>query len=782
MVPEKGEPLMAKYLVVVESPAKSKTIQKYLGADYEVAASVGHVRDLPKSKLGVDVEHDFVPEYVTIKGKEKVLRDLKKAAQGKETVFLGPDPDREGEAIAWHIREAIAGKKDGARFARVLFHEITRRGVTEAMKHPLALDLKKFESQQARRILDRLVGYQISPLLWDKVRRGLSAGRVQSVAVRMIVEREAEILAFVPREFWRMHVALAGPTPPNVAATLIKHAGAKIDIPDEATARAHKKAVLRESFVVQSVKRTERKRGPLPPFITSTLQQEAYRKLRFPAKRTMGLAQRLYEGVELGDRGLEGLITYMRTDSTRLAGDAVAEVRRHVAAQYGPEYVPEQPVFYRGRKSAQDAHEAIRPTDLSLPPEAVARFLEKDLLRLYDLIWKRFVACQMAPAVFDETTLDVAAGPYLFQAKGEIERFSGWQRAYTEGQEVREEKEFPTGALPEIAEGEKLLLVDVNVKQSFTRPRPRYTESTLIKEMEERGIGRPSTYAAIIGTIQDKQYARKDRGYFQPTTLGTAVTKLLVEAFPKILDVGFTARMEEELDQVEEGERQWLDLLRGFYGTFSGALASAKETMKNLKVEGQETGLACPKSGDPLVIKWGKNGEFLACSGYPKCRFTSNFRRTEDGAIEIVQAVPTDKVCAKCGKPMLLKEGRFGRFFACTGYPECKTTEPYTLMPCPKEGCTGRIAARRTKTGRTFYGCSRYPECDFTTWDAPVAEKCPDCGSPYLVEKQTRRGGPAEVRCPVKGCGYRKSTGGSAPEDAEADDADATSEDNYSEV
>ena len=749
---------MAKYLVIVESPAKSKTIKKYLGADYEVAASVGHIRDLPPSKLGVDVEADFEPEYVNIKGKEKVIRELKKAAKDKETVFLGPDPDREGEAIAWHIKNAIVGKraKDGPHFARVLFNEITRRGVTEAIKSPQQLDERKFASQQARRILDRLVGYQISPLLWRKVKRGLSAGRVQSVAVKLVVEREQEVLAFVPKEYWTIHTALAGPNPPTFTAKLIKKDRAKIEIPGEAEAKAHKNAILESPFIVQSVTRTQKKRHPLPPFITSTLQQEAYRKLRFTAKKTMTLAQRLYEGIELGDEGPEGLITYMRTDSTRLAAEAVDGARGWIASQYGQDYLPEKAVFYRSRKGAQDAHEAIRPTNLAYPPESVKRHLDRDTFRLYDLIWKRFIACQMAPALFDETTVDVTAGSYLFQAKGEIETFAGWHRAYTEGQEDKEDKEFPHGAIPELSDGTELSLVDMNLKQNFTKPRPRYTESSLIKEMEDKGIGRPSTYATIISTIQDKQYVKKERGYFFPTALGTAVTGLLVEAFPDILNTGFTSTMEEDLDKVESGDRDWLDLLKTFYGPFADSLEKAKETMKNLKIEGQETSLSCPDSGHPLVIKWGRNGEFLACSGYPECKFTANFHRTDSGEIEILKDQESDKTCAKCGKPMILKHGKYGPFLACTGYPECKHVEPVTLMPCPREGCQGEITAKRTRKGRFFYGCTKYPDCDFASWDKPVPSECPDCGNPYLVEKINRRTGGVTLQCPVKGCGYKR--------------------------
>lgn len=749
---------MSKYLVIVESPAKCRTIKKYLGSDYDVEASVGHIRDLPPSRLGVDIESDFTPEYITIKGKEKIIRELKKAAKDKETVFLGPDPDREGEAIAWHIRESIKGKGGkGPKFVRVLFNEITRRGVTSAMKQPLELDLKKFESQQARRILDRLVGYQISPLLWEKVKRGLSAGRVQSVAVRLISAREEEINAFVPVEYWKINTALAGPQPPTFAAVLIKKDGKKVEIPDEKTAKEFKKEILAQKLTITSIRKAESKRSPLPPFITSTLQQEAYRKLKFTAKKTMSLAQRLYEGIDLGEEEAEGLITYMRTDSTRLSPDAVNDVRSYIKSKYGDDYLPEAPVFYKSKRRTQDAHEAIRPTNLTHDPQAVKPHLERDMFRLYDLIWKRFVACQMSKAIFDLTSLGISAGPYLFETKGEVERFAGWHKVYVEGQEIVQERELPKGSIPDLAEGNELTIVDINLKQNFTRPRPRYTESLLIKELEDKGIGRPSTYAAIISTIQDKKYVRKEAGYFHPTTLGIAVTKLLVEAFPEILSADFTSQMEEGLDRIEEGEGDWIDLLKNFYGDFVVALANAKATMKNIKVEGQETDLKCPKSEHPLVIKWGRNGEFLACSGYPDCKFTSNFKRNEDGSIEMITDLPTDKVCQKCGKPMVIKNGRYGPFYACTGYPECKSVESITIMPCPKDGCKGKITQRRTKRGRTFYGCTAYPECDFASWDKPVAEKCPVCDSPYLVEKYIKTANQNELRCPEKGCDYQHS-------------------------
>src|SRR5437868_2559450 len=752
-------------LVVVESPAKAKTIKKYLGSGYVVKASVGHVMDLPKSKIGVDIENGFQPVYEVIEAKKKVVAELKAAAKGAQLILLATDPDREGEAIAWHVYEQLKRSKVPAQ--RILFNEITKKAIQEAIQNPLQLNRDLYDAQQARRVLDRLVGYQISPILWKKVRRGLSAGRVQSVAVRLVVEREEEIGKFVPVEYWSIEADLRAALPPQFRARLIRLDGEKTEISSGDVARPLVEQLRREKFVVIEVTKKERRRNAPPPFITSKLQQEAANRLGFTAKKTMTLAQRLYEGVELGDDGQTALITYMRTDSVRLSPDAIAGAREYVAGRWGKDYLPAEPVQFKTKKSAQDAHEAIRPTALEYPPERVKPYLEKDMFRLYELIWNRFIACQMVPAVFDQTTADIQAGRATFRATGQILKFPGYLAVY--GQEAEappeeagaekmevehEEKGDVARQLPPLTEGERLELVELIPEQHFTQPPPRFTEASLVKELEEKGIGRPSTYAAILSTIQDKEYVEKKENRFYPTDLGKIVNELLVDAFPKILDVEFTAHMEEELDDVEEGKMQWVKVLEEFYQPFKKSLRAAEKSMRDVKREEQPTDLVCEKCGSPMVIKWGRMGRFLACSGYPDCKNTKDFVE-KDGKIEVVEDLPTEENCPTCGKPMLNKRGRFGRFLACSDYPNCKTTRPITLKGVPCPDCGGGLAERRTRFGKSFFGCVNYPNCKFAAWDRPIPGPCPQCGKPYLLSKYSKKEGPY-IACPDKECGYRR--------------------------
>lgn len=745
---------MGQSLIIVESPAKARTIKKYLGRGYQVVASVGHIKDLPQKELGVDIKNDFEPTYVIIKGKQKVLNKIIESAEKSDEIYLAPDPDREGEAIAWHIGEEIAKKAKKKKIHRILFNEITEKAIRAAIADPKSLDKKLFDAQQARRILDRLVGYQISPILWKKVRRGLSAGRVQSVAVRIICEREAEIAAFVAKEYWSIVAHLLGSKEPIFEAKLAKFKGEQVEIPNEKAAKGIAAELDKLPFVLEKITKSERKRNPTPPFITSKLQQEAARKLGFTARKTMGLAQQLYEGVELGDAGLVGLITYMRTDSPRVSDAALNEVRSYIGERYGKEYMPAEPVQYKGRRSAQEAHEAVRPTSLSYPPEAVEPYLDKDALKLYDLIWKRFVASQMNPAIFDQTAFDITAGQYAFRATGQIMRFAGFMAVYMEGVdevEAKDEEENPT--LPELSDGETLKLAGLDPNQHFTQPPPRFTEASLVKELEERGIGRPSTYAAILSTIQDKEYVKKIEGRFHSTELGVLVNDLLVGSFPEIMDIGFTAQMEEELDDVEEGKRTWVATLKNFYGPFEKALKNAAVKMRDVKRQQIETEYKCEKCGSSMVVKWGRHGEFLACSKYPECKTTREFKRTDEGEIKVAEQKVTQEKCEKCGSPMVVKRGRFGEFLACTRYPECKTTKSIGIgVACPD--CGADLVARRSGKGKTFYGCSKYPKCKFALWNKPLPGPCPKCGYPILTEKYLKKTNETAIVCPQKDCGY----------------------------
>ena len=800
---------MAKSLVIVESPAKAKTIGKYLGKEFIVKASLGHVKDLPKKDLSVDVEHDFTPKYEVIEGKKKLMAELRAAVKGVDSVFLAADPDREGEAICWHLQEELESKKTGKpAFFRVMFNEITASAVQKAFDKPLQVNIHLVEAQQARRVLDRLVGYKISPLLWDKVRRGLSAGRVQTVALRLIVEREREIRAFVKQEYWTIDVALNAKKAPVLTARLNRRADETPKITNEKDATAIVDDLENATYIVKSVATKEKKRNAVAPFITSTLQQESSRKCRFSVKRTMMLAQGLYEGKEIGADGATGLITYMRTDSTRVSDDALAEVRGFITERYGDAFVPKTPNVYKTKKDAQDAHEAIRPTSVLRTPEMMEKFLAEDELKLYKLIWMRFIASQMNPALLDQTTIDVDAQgksktAYIFRATGSVLKFEGFLKVYEEGKDQKDdEDEDLKHKLPLVTQGETLKFKELLPEQHFTEPPPRYNEATLVKKLESDGVGRPSTYASILSTIQDREYVKKEGGKFVPTELGMVVTDLLLESFNDLFDVTYTARMEQELDEIEDGKLEWRVAMAEFYGRFEKDLEHAARTMTDIKRMERPTDLVCDKCGKPMVIKWGKHGSFIACTGYPDC---TNTRELTVDLPDIdknngdLGEQDEQEYCENCGRPMVLKKGRFGTFFACSGYPDCKTTkqiggEQRKDVPleekCPQcdsnlvqkfgrygefvacsnypkckfvkqktigvacPNCTeGQVVELRSKRGRTFFGCNRYPECDFVSWGKPIMEKCPECGSSYLIEKFLKAGPFAQ--CPNKECKYK---------------------------
>ena len=744
---------MGKQLIIVESPAKVKTIKKFLGPQYAVQASVGHVRDLPSSSLGVDEANDFAPHYEVIENKKNVVSELRAAAAKADTVYLAPDPDREGEAIAWHVAELIRDKAKDIK--RIQFNEITAKAVKDALEHPRDLNVNLFDAQQARRVLDRLVGYKISPLLWKTIKRGISAGRVQSVALRLIVEREAEREAFKPEEYWLFKALLSADVPPPFKAELVKVSGKKAVVSNAEQANTLEAALKGKPFVVESVEEKERERAPQPPFITSTLQQAANQRLSYTAKRTMNIAQRLYEGVELGDKGLTALITYMRTDSTRIADEARQAARDFIVQTFGQDHLPKKARIYKAKGGAQDAHEAIRPVDVTVTPDMVKPHLTPEQYNLYRLIWSRFVASQMAGARFHDTTALIACAHTLWRAKGERLLFPGFLAVLPRG------KEEADAELPPLKAGQALTLDKLEKEQKFTQPPARYSEASLVRELEELGIGRPSTYAAIISTLQDRDYVHLAERHFVPTDLGRVVCRQLTEHFAKLMDVGFTAQMEEGLDKVAEGGRNWVDLMRAFAADFNPTLDAAAKNMQSLK-GGMPTDLPCPDCGKPLLIKFGKAGAFLACSAYPECRYTSNFARTEDGKVEAVaQEKPQyEKVgqCPRCGKDLVIKKSRTGsRFIACTGYPACDYAAPFsTGVPCPRCG-KGSLVEKSSKRGKIFYSCDQYPQCDFALWDKPVPGPCPRCDSPYLVEKKSRDG--VKIICPVKGCGYVKEDG-----------------------
>jgi DNA topoisomerase I len=725
-------------LVIVESPAKARTIAKYLGAGFEVKASNGHVRDLPKSKLGVDIDKGFEPSYVLIKGKGKILKDLKASAKRAAAIYLAPDPDREGEAIAWHLAETLGD--GGEKIRRLDFYEITKRGVEEALAQPRTIDMHRVHAQQARRVLDRLVGYQVSPFLWKTIRYGLSAGRVQSVALRLICEREAEILSFVSREYWTLDADLKTARGDRFRARAHKKSGEKLSIDNEAKAKAEAAELEGQRFDVSGLRTQEKKRNPLPPFITSTLQQEAFRRLRFSAQKTMVIAQQLYEGIDVGAEGATGLITYMRTDSTRVAPDAVAEVRQFIASSYGAEYLPGEARIYRSRETSQDAHEAIRPTSVAMTPARAKPHLDADQYRVYELVWQRFVASQMNPALVLTTTADITAGPFLLRASGSRIKFDGFARAYAS---TLIEESGPEGAkLPALSAGERLEKEAIVPEQHFTEPPPRYTEATLVKVLEEKGIGRPSTYATIVGTILTRDYVERDRGKLSPTELGMTVWKLLRDMFGDVFDVEFTAKMERELDRIESGKDRWADVVEDFYKPFKVDLAQAEAQREKVRASlVQETDRICPKCGSKMIKKYGRNGPFLACPRYPECKTTMPVE--EESAPSEAPTQP----CPECGSPMRIRTGRFGKFLACSRYPDCKGTRPFSLgVACPECG-TGELVERRTRRGKAFFGCSRYPACNFGIWDRPVKQACPACGSPILVQKHTQSKGDY-LQCP----------------------------------
>jgi DNA topoisomerase-1 len=729
-------------LVIVESPTKAKTISKYLGRGYTVKATVGHVRDLPPRKLGVDVDNGFTPEYVTIKEKAKTLAEIKKAAKGAARVLIATDPDREGEAIAWHVAEQLG---NGGKVRRVLFHEITKDAVAQALANPQDIDRRKVDAQQARRILDRLVGYKASPVLWKSIKTGLSAGRVQTVALRLICEREDDIRRFVPQEYWTIEADLEKDGQ-GFQARLHKLDGHKPDIKDGDTARAIAAEAAQRPFAVTNARTGTRKKGAPAPFTTSTLQQEAAKQLGFSARRTMRAAQRLYEGVEIGDEGQVGLITYMRTDSVRVADSALAALREYIGANFAPRYLPATPTVHKSGKGAsrvQDAHEAIRPTEVGRLPEELKGRLESDLFKLYQLIWRRFVASQMAASEYETTTVDFDLGRLLFRATGSRVLFDGYRVLYHEGREAEEGADPEELApIPALAAGDVVTVKAITPNQHFTEPPPRFSQASLVKALEEKGIGRPSTYAAIISTLQDRWYATTKERRFHPTPLGEKVWKVMQRVFPDTFEVGFTAQMEEQLDKVEEGDAGWQAVLADFWSPFArqldavdvDSLIRAVHDLSALETE------KCPNCGGPLELRSGRFGPYIACSKYPECKFSKPVGRDR------VPDKPTDEICRECGAPMVIKTGRYGEFLACTRYPKCTHTRPVPLgIKCPK--CAiGDLAERRTARGRNFFGCLRYPECDYSVWNRPVAVTCPSCGFLGMEEKRTKTMG-ASRKC-----------------------------------
>ncbi|NOY86357.1 MAG: type I DNA topoisomerase [Deltaproteobacteria bacterium] len=744
---------MSKSLIIVESPTKAKTIGRILPEGYEVISSNGHVIDLPAKELAVDPEKGFALKNRVIPSKRKILSQISKAASDADRVLLASDPDREGEAIAVLIARHLKIPED--KVYRVLFHEITKKGILKAIENPGRPDELKFEAQQARRAIDRLVGYKVSPVLWKKIKRGISAGRVQSVALRLICEREKDIIAFSPENYWLIFSHLKADQPPEIKARLIsvdneRIGGTKNRLSDESHALEVQARLRKELHSITDIQVKKVHRSPAPPFITSTLQQDAARKVRFTAKKTMMIAQQLYEGVALGNAGTTGLITYMRTDSLRVSKEAIDGARQEIARVFGPDHLPKTPRTYRNRKGAQDAHEAIRPTNPELDPKTAAQYLNKDQARLYELIYKRFIASQMADAILEKTLVSIQAGPFGLQVAGQVTIFNGFTALYEEG---RDDEANGGPTLPPMKKGQKLTLVDVEVEKKTTQPPPRFTEATLVKILEEKGIGRPSTYAATLETIQKRSYVIKEQRRFLPTTLGMAVNDYLVSRFPRLVDVKFTADMEDQLDSIAEGNKTYTEMLSGFYNPFTQELLEA-ETAGDAYAWGM-TDMQCPDCQKPLQIKMsGKTGEFLACSGYPECKFTSNFKKASDGSIELVQEQEVEERCPQCGSPMVLRQGRGGPFIGCTRYPECRGTLPLsTGVHCPEDGCDGELVVKRSRKGRTFYGCSSYPKCKYALWDEPVSHPCPECGNTVMTRKVTRGG--EYLACPRKECKYR---------------------------
>ncbi|MDR3709897.1 MAG: type I DNA topoisomerase [Capsulimonadaceae bacterium] len=715
---------MAKSLIIVESPAKTKTLKGFLGSEYQIEASMGHIRDLPERKLAVEVENDFAPSYVIIPERKEVLAKLKAALAGVSDVFLASDPDREGEAISWHLAQALKIEHP----KRIQFNEITRDAVRQALDSPREIDMNRVNAQQARRVLDRLVGYEISPLLWRKVKKGLSAGRVQSVAVRLITDREREIEAFKAVEYWSLTASLTPDAPKNkFDSALVEHLGKKIELTNEEQTNKVLRDLEGVAYNVLKVKRTEKRRSPAPPFITSTLQQEASRKLGFNARRTMRVAQQLYEGVEIPGEGSVGLITYMRTDSNRIAAEAQQAARAYIVEHYGREFVPDAAKQYKKGKDAQDAHEAIRPTHVDWHPDRVTAHMTPEQANLYRLIWQRFVASQMMQAVYDVVTVTISAGDYGFRATGSTIKFEGFLRVYSEGKDEVKVEDEDRPPLPPLTDGQLLKLLELTPKQHFTEPPPRFTEATLVKALEEKGIGRPSTYATIISTIQDRGYVELKEKRFFPTELGLVVTDLLVKHFPEVLDITFTAEMELRLDHVEEGDEDWVKVMREFYGPFHAIVEKAADEMERVKIEPKDAGQTCPNCGRPMVVRSSRFGEFVGCSGYPECK---TIIRPEAAKVEV---------------------------------------------PCPK--CGGEVTQKRSRKGTIFYGCANYPKCDFVAWGKPIGRDCPECGQPLI--ENTFRGRPSGIRCSNKECTHKESNRAKKSGDDDAappNDADAPSE------
>src|SRR4051795_8940964 len=760
--PDVSETPMAKNLLIVESPAKTRTLKKFLGRQYTVEASVGHVRDLIKKDMGLGP--DYEPRYEVLAAKKDVVKKLREAAKEAETVYLAPDPDREGEAIAWHISEILSDAKD---VRRVTFNEITQRAVLKALENPRTIDFKKVDAQQARRVLDRLMGFRLSPLLWEKVKQGLSAGRVQSVALKMVCGRQAEIDAFQSEEYWNLGADLKGAVPPPFNARLQRIGGKKAEVGTGEEAARIVRDLETGKFVVARVERKESRQRTSPPFITSRLQQEAARRYGFSVKRTMGIAQGLYEGKEIGGRGAVGLITYMRTDSTRVADEALTGGREYIGATYGPDALPEKPNVYSSKEGAQDAHEAIRPTSFDLPPDAVRDFLKDEEWKLYKLIWDRFIASQMLPAVFDVTQVDVENGPYVLRASGKVLKRPGFLAVYREtpDEDAAPNGDDTEGLLPPLREGETLERVKVTAEQKFTQPPAQYSEATLVKALEENGIGRPSTYASILSVLTDRDYVERLEGRFRPTTLGRLVNGMLQKGFHDILNEGYTASLEEQLDRIEDGQLPWKRAVADFDEKFSRDLETAGEQMPNVKKDGIPLDESCPDCGSPLLMRFGRFGPFVACSNYPDCKYTRNVEEPAaetpaagDGSAAAEDAAPPGEVC---GRPMALKRSRFGTFYGCTGYPECKNirkTGPKaappkpTGVPCPECG-KGEIVEKRSHRGKVFWSCDRYPDCKFSLWKKPIARECPDCAAPFLLEKVTKKNGVQYV-CNTEGCGF----------------------------
>ncbi len=835
---------MSKNLVIVESPAKAKTINKYLGSDYTVMASIGHIKDLPAKDLGVDVDNDFEPTYEIIPDKKKrnnkkTVSELKKAAKISEAIYLAADPDREGEAICQHLAEELT-KRNKKPVYRVMFNEITKSAIEDAFKDPKAVDENLVNAQQARRILDRLVGYKVSPILWKTIGGRLSAGRVQTVAVRMIVDREREIEAFRKTEYWSVVAGLAAALPPSFESKLrlvddktVKMGkfdedlkDSETHIKDEKTAKSIVEEAGNQDFVVEDVKKKERKRNPTPPFITSKLQQDAARRYGFSVKKTMIVAQKLYEGVELGSEGAVGLITYMRSDSTRVSADALENVRGFIDQNYGDKYLPKKAKNYQTKKDSQDAHEAIRPTDTNRTPESLKKFLSPEALKLYTLIWQRFVASQMTAALFDRTTIDIKAGRFGFRSTGSVQKFDGFLKVYEEARSSTSKGDDDADlALPAVEPGQVLKLNEITPNQHFTDPPPRYSEATLVKALEEQGIGRPSTYAAIMTTIQSREYVEKIEKRFHPTALGTTVNDLLVESFDDLFNTTYTARMEDRLDEIEAGTLDWRKALKGFYERFSKDLEDAKENIKGKKKQSIPTDEVCEKCNAGMVIKFGRYGQFLACENYPECKNTREIAKKSDPDSETESESESEEipVCELCGKEMNLKRGRYGAFYGCTGYPECKNIRkiakgdqkpvapPVELdeecpkdgaklvrrtgrfgefvscsnypkckyiqqerigMDCTRDGCKGEIVVKKSRRGKVFYGCNEYPDCDVVFWNKPIFKKCPECNADFVLEKTTKRDGTVRY-CNNEECGYKISV--EDPAEAAESETQATS-------